>query len=139
MAGGPLYCEALGFSLPNIQVNPVLIFFFSFAFTLRFQFPLRIWWSSVGHPCVHKVSLGVLLVMAISLLSMPDGSCMSVLVILLLNILQFPVVVFIVRFEPLSRNESGKFGALKSNSTHHFFRNACTKSGSLRFSQFSGC
>jgi hypothetical protein len=24
-------------------------------------------------------------------------------------------------------------------STHHFFRNACTKSGSLRFSQFSGC
>ena len=22
---------------------------------------------------------------------------------------------------------------------HHFFRNACTKSGSLRFSQFSGC
>ena len=26
-----------------------------------------------------------------------------------------------------------------SDSTHHFFRNACTKSGSLRFSQFSGC
>ena len=24
-------------------------------------------------------------------------------------------------------------------SIHHFFRNACTKSGSLRFSQFSGC
>jgi hypothetical protein len=24
-------------------------------------------------------------------------------------------------------------------STHHFFRNACTKSESLRFSQFSGC
>jgi hypothetical protein len=34
---------------------------------------------------------------------------------------------------------SGRFGALKSDSTHHFFRNACTKSGSLRFSQFSGC
>ena len=31
------------------------------------------------------------------------------------------------------------FGALKSDSIHHFFRNACTKSGSLRFSQFSGC
>jgi hypothetical protein len=30
----------------------------------------------------------------------------------------------------LSRNESGRFGALKSDSTHHFFRNACTKSGS---------
>jgi hypothetical protein len=28
---------------------------------------------------------------------------------------------------------------LKSDSTHHFFRNVCTKSGSLRFSQFSGC
>jgi hypothetical protein len=36
-------------------------------------------------------------------------------------------------------NESGRFGALKSDSTHHFFRNACSKSGSLRFSQFSGC
>jgi hypothetical protein len=32
----------------------------------------------------------------------------------------------------LNRNESGRFGALKSDSTHHFFRNACTKSGSLR-------
>jgi hypothetical protein len=39
----------------------------------------------------------------------------------------------------VNRNESGRFGALKSDSTHHFFRNACTKSGSLRFSQFSGC
>jgi hypothetical protein len=38
--------------------------------------------------------------------------------------------------EPLSRNESGRFGALTSDSTHHFFGNACTKSGSLRF---SGC
>jgi hypothetical protein len=28
----------------------------------------------------------------------------------------------------LNRNESGRFGALKSDSTHHFFRNACTKS-----------
>jgi hypothetical protein len=34
---------------------------------------------------------------------------------------------------------STRFGALISDSTHHFFRNACTKSGSLRFSQFSGC
>jgi hypothetical protein len=32
-----------------------------------------------------------------------------------------------------------RFGALKSDSIHHFFRNACTKSRSLRFSQFSGC
>jgi hypothetical protein len=35
--------------------------------------------------------------------------------------------------------KAGGFGAVKSYSTHHFFGNACTKSGSLRFSQFSGC
>ena len=63
--------------LPQINFL-VFIFFFSFAFTLGFQFPLWIWWSSVGHPRVHKVSPWVLLVMAISLLSMTDGSCMSV-------------------------------------------------------------
>ena len=34
--------------------------------------------ASVEHPRVHKAFPGVLLVMAISLLSMPDGSCMSV-------------------------------------------------------------
>ena len=39
----------------------------------------------------------------------------------------------------LKPHQSGRFGALKSDSTHHFFRNACTKSASLRFSQFSGC
>jgi hypothetical protein len=47
--------------------------------------------------------------------------------------------IFDIYLEPLNRNESGRFGALKSDSTHHFFRNACTKSGSLQFSQFSGC
>ena len=36
------------------------------------------------------------------------------------------------------RNGSGRFGAVKSYSTSHFFGNACTKSGPLRFSQFSG-
>jgi hypothetical protein len=36
----------------------------------------------------------------------------------------------------LSRSESGRFGALNSHSAHHFFRNACTKSGSTRFSVF---
>jgi hypothetical protein len=45
----------------------------------------------------------------------------------------------IVTAEPLRCNESGRFGTVKSDSTHHFFRNACTKSGSLWFSQFSGC
>ena len=44
-----------------------------------------------------------------------------------------------VNLETLSRNKRGRFGALKSDSTHHFLRNSCTKSGSLRFSQFSGC
>jgi hypothetical protein len=34
---------------------------------------------------------------------------------------------------------SGRFGDVKSYSTHHFFGNAYTKSGSLRFSQFSDC
>ena len=42
----------------------------------------------------------------------------------------------IVTAETFERNESGRFGTLKSDSTHHFFRNACTKSGSLRFSVF---
>jgi hypothetical protein len=40
------------------------------------------------------------------------------------------------QLEPLNRNEIGRFGALKSDSTHHFFRNACAKSGSLRFHSF---
>jgi hypothetical protein len=42
-------------------------------------------------------------------------------------------------YEIPGRFQSGRFDALKSDSTHHFFRNACTKSESLRFSQFSGC
>ena len=36
----------------------------------------------------------------------------------------------IVTAGTFERNESWRFGALKSDSTHHFFRNACTKSGS---------
>jgi hypothetical protein len=43
------------------------------------------------------------------------------------------------KWKCIAYNESGRFGALKSDSTHHFFRNDCTKSGSLRFSQFSSC
>lgn len=31
------------------------IFIFSFTFTIGNQFPLRIWWSYVGHSRVHKV------------------------------------------------------------------------------------
>ena len=31
------------------------------------------------------------------------------------------------------------FGAVKYDLTHHFFGNACTKLGPLRFSHFSGC
>ena len=44
-----------------------------------------------------------------------------------------------VRGEYSFWNGSGGFGAVKCDSTHHFFGNACTKSGPLRFSQFSGC
>ena len=44
----------------------------------------------------------------------------------------------IVTVEPLNRNESGRFCAVESHSTHHLFGNACTMSESLRFSQFSG-
>jgi hypothetical protein len=31
----------------------------------------------------------------------------------------------------LNRNESGRFGALKSDSTHHFFRNVCRTPNNL--------
>ena len=37
--------------------------------------------------------------------------------------------------EPFNRNGSGRFDAVKSDSTHHFLGNACTKSGPLRFYQ----
>ena len=40
-----------------------------------------------------------------------------------------PILFLYLNTVILNRNESGKFGALKSDSTHHFFRNACTKSG----------
>ena len=59
--------------------------------------------------------------------------------ILNIEILESPMIYAFTSTETLSRNERGGFGALKSDSTHHFFRNACTKSGSLLFSQFSGC
>jgi hypothetical protein len=44
-----------------------------------------------------------------------------------------------VEFPNPNHNGSGRFGAVKSDSTHHFFGNAWTKLGPLRFSQFSGC
>jgi hypothetical protein len=47
------------------------------------------------------------------------------------------VMGFFFKFGKQIEENSGRFGALKSDSTHHFFRNACTKS--LRFSQFSSC
>jgi hypothetical protein len=41
---------------------------------------------------------------------------------------------------PLNHNGGGNVKlALKSDSAHHFFRDACTGSGSLWFSRFSGC
>ena len=51
-----------------------------------------------------------------------------------------PILFLYLNTVIVNRNESGKFGALKFDSTHHFFRNACTKSGRvITFSQFSGC
>ena len=44
-----------------------------------------------------------------------------------------------VEFPNPNHNGSGRFVAVKSDSTHHFFGNAWTKPGPLRFSQFSGC
>jgi hypothetical protein len=40
---------------------------------------------------------------------------------------------------PKASKNIQELGTTKSDSTHHFFRNAGTKSESLRFSQFSGC
>jgi hypothetical protein len=75
-------------------------------------------------------SLFVLLCLVISL-------CFIGVLALMKVMMSFDIVYTCLSM--LNRNESGRFGALKSDSTHHFFRNACTKSGSLRFSQFSGC
>ena len=36
-----------------------------------------------------------------------------------------------------NRNGNGRFGSVKSKSSYHFFGNACTKLGPLRFYQFS--
>ena len=46
---------------------------------------------------------------------------------------------FIRRCETCTYEKKQQKETLKSDSIHPFFRNACTKSGSLRFSQFSGC
>ena len=74
-------------------------------------------------------------------IDVPHSSLNLVLLWQLFYLFRSSIVIHtvIVTAETLSRNESGRFGALKSDSTHNFFRNACTKSGSLRFSQFSGC
>jgi hypothetical protein len=66
------------------------------------------------------------------------------IILSLIGVLRIPEEFYLYKDKdkavvPLNRNENGRFGALKSDSTHHFFRNASTKSGSLRFSQFSGC
>ena len=49
------------------------------------------------------------------------------------------VNILINKTKHLNRNGSGRFGAVKSDSTHHFIGNACTKLGPLQFFQFSGC
>ena len=64
--------------------------------------------------------------------------CRSLFVLLYFSF--FFVLSVLLRFTYFdSPFGSGRFSTLRSDSIHHFFRNACTKSGSLRFSQFSGC
>ena len=46
------------------------------------------------------------------------------------------VSTIFILFNAVISTEGGRFGTVKSDSTHHFFGKACTKSGSLRF---SGC
>ena len=43
-------CSDINSQSDGIELTKSVVFFFSFAFTLEFQLPLRIWWSSVGHP-----------------------------------------------------------------------------------------
>ena len=81
----------------------------------------------------HKVFLKVLM-NAFFCRTKMEGGCL-----LNQDTLIFLITKIISSVQPLSRHESGRFGALKSDSNHHLFRNACTKSGSLRFSQFAGC
>ena len=54
-------------------------------------------------------------------------------VLLILSLYLNTVTVTAGTFE---RYESGRFGALKSDSTHHFFRNACTSQGHYGFHSF---
>jgi hypothetical protein len=55
---------------------------------------------------------------------------LKITLFLSVNTLTLSIVIntVIVTAETLSRNERGRFGALKSDLPHHFFRNACTKS-----------
>ena len=73
-------------------------------------------------------------------IDVPPSPLNLVLLWQLFNLFGSSIVIHtvIVTAVTLSRNESGRIGALKSDSTHHFFRDASTKSESLRFSQFSG-
>jgi hypothetical protein len=62
----------------------------------------------------------------------PFSPCLSA-------VLSFLTLLFSTGIGFSALNTARSAYRLKSDSTHHFFRNACTKSGSLRFSQFSGC
>jgi hypothetical protein len=83
-------------------------------------------------PCFSSVEFSVLYIVLFCL----SSSCVSYLNVVCVFILSelwflwIYLVVFISWFCRFLRINKGN---------HHFFRNACTKSGSLRFSQFFGC
>ena len=97
------------------------------------------WKRSIKNDCWREIDLKINFELQISY-SPHSGTNTKIkwdMCLCILNIiLKYAVGTCLWQPEPLNRNESGRFGALKSDSTHHFFRNACTKSGSLRFSQF---
>jgi hypothetical protein len=104
-------------------------------------------WYRVQLSFIQNISVANILLLWCFSISMCDVKIFftftSPNMVLLFNYFTYFVPVFQYCYSD-SRNlwtvmREGDFGALKSYSTHHFFRNACTKSGSLPFSQFSGC
>ena len=121
-----IICSSL--SLNDIYWIYVLVYIYS-PFQKQADLLLYITWRCLCWPCLHYYQ---------SIISFD----VMMLLLLFRAIWNFEVrhkYILSCKSEPLSHNESRRFGTLKSDSTHHFFRNACTKSGSLRFSQFSAC
>jgi hypothetical protein len=87
----------------------------------------------------QQISLTLLLtpyLYTFSLYENPSFSIVSAGLLFYLFCSSIVITTVIVTAGTFERNESGRFDAVKSNSIHYFFGNACTKSGSLRFFQF---